>query len=1330
MPPTGLRAFCTGFAIRSAADMAGETARNHASGPARWARQDSGRGASIEVRLLGPIEVVVDGETVRLGSSMRRSILALLASEPNREMSVDRLLTALWGEDADSAAAQRLPFHISKLRAILDDDADITHTGRGYIFNIDPGAVDIVRFEQLIKSASEMSDRAGALAALDDAIDLWRGEPFQGVDPDVVGAATIARLEELYLSAVEKRIEAALDVGTAGRLIADLEGLVSQHPYREQLRGLLMRALYLSGRQADALRVFAETRRTLGEELGIEPSPMLQDLEDRILRQDPTLVEGRQPPLPSPPDPARPEHDDLSGRLSVMVVVDLVDSTATRARIGDAQMEKLRRRTDLVLAHAVERRGGEVSAWLGDGCQALFPSATSAIHAAHDMVEWVERDNDRLGRPVRLSVRAAIDAGPMSSLAASTHRLAAEAAPGSVAVSERVTVLSGTWDTRIDLTGGAVVPRPFGRLIPLSSESDAGASQLLGRKADLGQVIAALPDVLEGRGRVASLNGPAGIGKTSLAAAIVSRLVADGFAVLRGQCTERAGRPYQPIVAMLEAWIDHVPEHAIRMGDGREALAILTEKLGGAVGAVSLGDADADRARLNRAIVSWLNEVGASTPTVLLVEDVQWATAATLEALAAVAAATRQTRLLLLTTRRTTPGESDPLDPDLELHLEPLDRTVAELLIAQTNPDLAADAVVLLAERAAGNPLFAVELARHSGSDPTSAVPASLGEAIADRLSALDRTTIDVLRAAAVLGDRFKVRVLREMLDVGDALYDALDAALDAAVIIGPGEGMTYRFGHQMLRSVIYDGIGSAKRVRLHEQAGMAIEDVAGEAAVPAELASHFEAAAALGHGDRAARYCELAGGAAEEAFAMAEAADWYRRGIDLVESDDRLKALLQVGWATAARHIGLEGWSAALPEAARIADRLEDGALLVSVALAGYRGTFTRALRVDDQKVAWLRRALELIPEDDAALLSRVHAELGLELEWSPEAELARGHSDRALEFAKLCDDEMVEATALAHRLWTLYHPTSLREEATDRLLDLTEAEGRPMLSMEAHGAASFTAIRRGDPVAVESHLSHVARNAERIGVPLVRWYLLLRMWPWALAQGRYAEAEQMAEEMYRLGHLTDHPDVEQAQQTHLFWLGFDRRSQEETRAVMQAMVPFARKVQPLVWPSWGHVCADAGLIEETSELYGLVRESLFDVERADQLFLMRLYDLAVIAEALGEADLGERLTGLIEPRVDVHANMTFCSYGSMARAMGLARAAVGDQEQAVRFLEQSVNVNRASGIRAWEARALLDLARFDEPNRSRHLDEATAIGESWDLPWVADKVALVQEG
>ena len=208
----------------------------------------------------------------------------------------------------------------------------------------------------------------------------------------------------------------------------------------------------------------------------------------------------------------------------------------------------------------------------------------------------------------------------------------------------------------------------------------------------------------------------------------------------------------------------------------------------------------------------------------------------------------------------------------MALALAPLASEAAEALVARTDPTLSPATVSELATRAQGNPLFAVELARHGRAEDGGAIPASLQQTIADRIRLLSEQTFDVLTASAVLGDRVEVRVLREMLDAGDVLYDALDDGVRTAMLTGPDEGLTYRFAHQMVRTVLYEGIGAARRARLHERAGLALEAL-GRDASAAALADHFASAAPLGYADKAARYCEAAAKQAVETFAMAEAA-------------------------------------------------------------------------------------------------------------------------------------------------------------------------------------------------------------------------------------------------------------------------------------------------------------------------------------------------------------------------------------------------------------------------------------------------------------------------
>jgi len=242
----------------------------------------------IEVLVLGPIELRRDGEIVPVPGGKPRALLAALVIDANQPVSQDRLIEALWGESAPARTASNLHVHVATLRKLFaGGDASIETTGRGYSLHIDPERVDAVRFERLLREARERPDAAGDLRA---ALALWRGPALAEVADEPFGQTAARRLEELRLTALEQRIDTDLALGRHRELVPELEGLVADHPLRERLAGQLMRALYASGRQAEALAVYRGLRRHLVDELGIEPSPELQELERSILQQDAGLT--------------------------------------------------------------------------------------------------------------------------------------------------------------------------------------------------------------------------------------------------------------------------------------------------------------------------------------------------------------------------------------------------------------------------------------------------------------------------------------------------------------------------------------------------------------------------------------------------------------------------------------------------------------------------------------------------------------------------------------------------------------------------------------------------------------------------------------------------------------------------------------------------------------------------------------------------------------------------------------------------------------------------------------------------------------------------------
>jgi DNA-binding SARP family transcriptional activator len=297
----------------------------------------------MEFRILGPLEVVDGDRAVALGGAQQRAVLAILLLHANEVVATDRLLDELWGDELPLSAKTVLQGYVSQLRKALGSGWIVTQPP-GYVACLEPVHLDLSRFERLAGEGREAlgAGRAEVAATrFEEALGLWRGRPIADLAYEPFAAAATARLEELRLAALEDRIEADLALGRHGRLVAELEALVLEHPLRERLRGQLMLALYRSGRQAEALAAYQEARRVLVDDLGIDPSPSLARLETAILRQDP-LLELKA--LPAPTEPAAPER---------AVLVAPRDPAALGALLALAEPLARRPARELILARMV-----------------------------------------------------------------------------------------------------------------------------------------------------------------------------------------------------------------------------------------------------------------------------------------------------------------------------------------------------------------------------------------------------------------------------------------------------------------------------------------------------------------------------------------------------------------------------------------------------------------------------------------------------------------------------------------------------------------------------------------------------------------------------------------------------------------------------------------------------------------------------------------------------------------------------------------------------------------------------------------------------------------
>ncbi len=307
----------------------------------------------MDFRVLGPLEAVDGDEPIDLGPRKQRALLALLVINAGKLVSTDQIFEALWGDDLHDKE-NALWVYISRLRRALEPDREqrgassiLVTRDHGYVLTTDQ--VDSKRFEAIVSAQRSTSSEAGAASsALREALDMWRGAPFEEFTYDEFAQPEIKRLTEIRLGAIEMRIDADLLCGLSSELIAELEALRESHPLREKIVFQLMLAMYRAGRAADALRTYERFRRILGEEMGMDPTPELARLFEQILLHDPRLqplkASGPEPqmerPVTNPYQGLRPfgeeDHSRFFGREELVADVArrLEDGVPLIALIG------------------------------------------------------------------------------------------------------------------------------------------------------------------------------------------------------------------------------------------------------------------------------------------------------------------------------------------------------------------------------------------------------------------------------------------------------------------------------------------------------------------------------------------------------------------------------------------------------------------------------------------------------------------------------------------------------------------------------------------------------------------------------------------------------------------------------------------------------------------------------------------------------------------------------------------------------------------------------------------------------------------------------------
>jgi len=1020
--------------------------------------------------------VRLDGRLAPLEGTKVRTLLVLLLVHANRVVPSDQLIEDLWSGSPPSSAPNALQVYVSQLRKLVGRETLLTRPP-GYVLRAESDHVDAVRFERLIEQArKQLADGSPepALAALQEALSLWRGTPLSEFVYERFAQGEISRLEELRQAALEERFEAHLALGRGPDLVGELEPLVAEHPLRERLRGQLMLALYRSGRQAEALELYQSTRRLLVDELGIEPSPSLQRLETAILRQDPAL----EPPPPASAELRAEAKPAVTPPREVRktVTVLFLDLAREGGRLDPESRLGVTTRVLETAADIIEGHGGSVTGLPASRLMAVFgvpvvheDDALRAVRAASELGEALEGLNEEFEREwgVRLLARVGIETGEVVAGASvageaidAAARLERVARPGETLVGEGARELlreaasfepSGSAFRLLDVTAGAT----------LISRRE---TPVVGRKHELAQLEQAFDHVTsEWTPTLFTLLGPAGIGKSRLGAEFGS-LVEDQAAILTGRCLPYGkGITFWPLAEVVRQAAGSITAEAIAalLPEHPEAEIIATR----VAAAVGRPDAEAASDETFWAIRKLLQALARDRPLILVFDDLQWAEPTFLDLLESVVDLSRDAPLLLLCLARPELLEERPSWGGGKINaasmlLEGLSGQESEALIAHVLGDraLAADTRARVAEAAEGNPLFLEQmlamLAERGGFPEDGLLPPTIHALLAARLDRLEPDERIVIERASVVGREFSQDALAA-LDDGREGEISLPRALERLIrrdLIRPASstlahGDGFRFRHNLIRDAAYAAIPKRVRAMVHERVAAKLEEGGDRSAGEHEeiLGYHLEQAylyrAELGPVDESAR--ELAERAAAHLAVVGEraydrgdgpaAANLLSRAVSLLPADSSPRLDLLVDLGDALRESG---------EFKRAEGVL--GEAIERAAASGEQSREARAfvvrLRMQMQTESDFAAPTLLEAADRAIeMLEQVGDERGLAKAWSVRAwfpwlqcnaSAAEEAVLRALEYARRSGDERAEAYSLNLLLGAgLFGPLPVRE-------------------------------------------------------------------------------------------------------------------------------------------------------------------------------------------------------------------------------------------------------------------------------------------------------------
>jgi DNA-binding SARP family transcriptional activator len=1005
----------------------------------------------MQARILGPFQLEEGGRHIPVGGVRQRAVLVGLLLHANEVVPSEQLLMDLWGEDSPASAANSLQAAISRLRRALPPGRLITRAP-GYVLRIFPEELDVSQFEQLVSEGREaLTAGAAAQAAqtLSQALSLWRGPALADFRYEPFAQAEIARLEELHLTCLEERIEADLALGSAGVLVAELRQLVGEHPVRERLRGQLMQALYRDGRQAEALDVYREFRSVLRDELGLDPSPRLRELEMAILRHD---------PLPSPVSAAT--GAPLARRPVTVVCVSLQVASDSGTELDPEAYEVANEQLVSGLTAVLERYGGKLAASANERLMGVFGAASvheddalRAVRASLEARSVLTTETAALLRRYGMSlacrfgvatgealVGGSVPLGSAGNAGTQAMVLAEAAEPGQILIGRQTQELAAAAiETESAGPDRFILRSAQAAARPLAPRLDA---PLVGRDEEMRQLQAACAVASQEQvTTLVTVIGEAGLGKTRLVYEVAGRLGQE-MNVLTGRCLSYGeGITFWPLreVVRQASGGHESPDRIEALLDGQPDAAEIAARLSLALG-------PGDQGRLDAAEIFWatrrlLEALAQSRPLMVVFEDLHWAESTFLDLVESLAVQQRPSPLVLVCVARPELLEQRPAwaagtERAVSIELTPLTEGSAAALLESLAEDqrIPLSIQARLIEIAAGNPLYleqlAASLSEQPGSDTRPVLPPTIQALLGARLQRLGPGASSVLACAAIIGKDFGMEAVREL--VPPEARDPLGRNLQTLVAKGLVEhdpsdrrpADEYSFRHILIQEAAYRAIPKSLRAELHHRFADWLEySFLGPATKrPEILGYHLEQsvlylrelrpaeAQASPLPRRAAVHLETAGRAADDRGDVLAAMHLLIRAAALLPLDDPALARLYTSLGTAFTEAGqLEKAVATLDDAQRIAaangdegqrahartQALMSGLKLapnkaaeeIAQALPGLQSQFAR-----DADERGLCRALRL-----QATMHWIHAKsAAAEEAWQRAAEYARRVNDR----------------------------------------------------------------------------------------------------------------------------------------------------------------------------------------------------------------------------------------------------------------------------------------------------------------------------------------------